>query len=89
MFRNNYFKINGNVELVFGLFNKTQKGLESFNTLINGNNISGEVEFDRSYRVNKGVTINAGDNSIDSGLYDYEFKNRINGRIIDIGAFEY
>ena len=88
-FRNNYFKISGNLELVFGLYRQTQRGLDSFNNLINGNNITGEVTFDRSYRVLEGVTINAGDNSVSYGIYDFEFKNRVNATLVDIGAYEY
>ena len=90
-FRNNYFGINKKTEndLVFKLYRKTQKGLEAFNELTSGNNITGGIEFDRQYRVIKGVTINAGDNDINFGVYDYEFKNRVNGSSVDIGAYEY
>ena len=90
-FNNNYFGVykKAQEELTFKVFGQKQKGLTAFNDIVKGDNISGEIEFDKSYRVVSGVTINAGDNSVLSGMYDYEFKKRINGNTIDIGAYEY
>ena len=87
-FKNNYFNVNSKSQLVFGLYKQSQKGLDAFNSLVNGNNITGEIKFDRQYRVLEGATINAGDNSLNCGLYDFEIKRRINGDCIDIGAYE-
>ena len=90
-FRNNYFnneKVDKN-EFKFGLYNESQKGLDAFNSLVKGDNITGKISIDKDCHVLSGVTINAGDNSLDCGLYDIELKNRINGGSIDIGAYEY
>lgn len=89
IFDNNYFNVNSKSELSFGLYKKTQKGLEAFNSLVSGINITGEIKFDREYRVIEGVTINAGANDIEFGAYDCELKRRINGKSVDIGAYEY
>ena len=88
-FRNNYFNVNAKVELQFRLYRKVQKGLDEFNALVDGVNITGNIKFDRQYRVVEGVTIDAGESILNCGLYDYEIKNRINGKRIDIGAYEY
>ena len=36
-----------------------------------------------------GTTIDAGDTSINSGVYDFDFKNRVAGSVIDTGAYEF
>ena len=88
-FNNNYFNVNSKSELSFKLYRQKQTGLDEFNAVANGINITGSVTFDRQYRVTEGVTINAGVNNVNYGIYDYEMKNRINGKKIDIGAYEY
>ena len=89
IFENNYFGVNNTSKdkFKFDLYSKGQTGLDAFNSLINGNNISGEITFDKNYKVLSGVTINSGDNSIDVGLYDLSFNKRKNDNI-DIGAYE-
>ena len=89
-FSNNYFDINGKSidQLIFGLFKGNQTGLDAFNEIVGGTNITGGIKFDKQYRVLGGVTINAGDNSVECGIYDFEFKNRISDNQIDIGAYE-
>ncbi len=88
-FKNNYiFVKNLSVDKYeFGLYNTNQDGLDAFNTLTGGNNITGEIEFDSNYRVLSGVTINAGDDTADSGSYDLGLNSRVVGSI-DIGCYE-
>ena len=90
-FEYNYFGINGKKvdELTFELFRGSQQGLVEFNSLVGSSNITGAIKFDKQYRVLAGVTINAGDNSLNCGIYDYEFKNRVSDNCIDIGAYEF
>ena len=88
-FKNNYIYVkNLSVDKYeFGLYNTNQDGLDAFNTLTGGNNITGEIEFDSNYRVLSGVTINAGDDTADSGIYDLGLNSRVVGSI-DIGCYE-
>ena len=89
IFENNYFGVNntGKDKFKFDLYSKGQTGLDTFNSLINGNNITGEITFDEDYKVLSGVTINSGDNSLDVGLYDLSLNKRKKDNI-DIGAYE-
>ena len=57
--------------------------------MTNGINITGNIEFNRDYKVLSGVTINAGVSDIYCGLYDCEFKNRVSDGVIDIGTYEF
>ena len=90
-FSYNYFNIAGKKddELIFELFKGHQQGLVEFNAITSDTNIAGGIKFDKQYRVTAGVTINAGDNSVNCGVYDYEFKNRVSDDHIDIGAYEF